>query len=46
MKALVLHGKRDLRLEDVPEPTTPPGWVKLRVKEVGICGTDKAFYEG
>ncbi len=46
MKALVLHGKHDLRLEEVPEPATPPGWVKLRVKEVGICGTDKAFFEG
>ncbi len=46
MKALVLHGPRDLKLEDVEDPLPPRGWVRIRVKRVGICGTDKAFYKG
>ncbi len=46
MKALILHGKEDLRVEEVEEPVPPGGWVKLKVEEVGICGTDKAFYKG
>jgi 2-desacetyl-2-hydroxyethyl bacteriochlorophyllide A dehydrogenase len=46
LKALVLHGKEDLRVEEVEEPIPLEGWVKLKVEEVGICGTDKAFYKG
>ncbi|AEH24887.1 MDR/zinc-dependent alcohol dehydrogenase-like family protein [Pyrococcus yayanosii] len=46
MKVLVLHKPGDLRLEDVDEPTPKGNWVKIRVKRVGICGTDKAFYKG
>ncbi len=46
MKALVLYGPKDLRLEDLDEPSVKPDWVKIRAKRVGICGTDKAFYKG
>ena len=46
MLAIVLHGPKDIRIEELPEPTPPPGWVRLKVEEVGICGTDKAFYKG
>ncbi len=46
MKALLLHGPEDLRLEEISDPTPPSGWVRIRVEEVGICGTDKAFYKG
>lgn len=46
MRALVLYGPRDLRLEERPVPTPREGWVLVRVKRVGICGTDKAFYKG
>ncbi|KAJ6588644.1 putative isopropanol dehydrogenase [Mycena capillaripes] len=31
MKALVLHGPKDLRLDDVPEPTAQPGSIVVRV---------------
>jgi len=31
MKALVLHGPKDLRLDDVPAPTAQPGAVVVRV---------------
>jgi (R,R)-butanediol dehydrogenase/meso-butanediol dehydrogenase/diacetyl reductase len=40
MKAIVLHGRKDLRYEDFPEPTLMPGEVRLRVKASGLCHTD------
>ncbi len=46
MRAARLYGPRDLRVEDVPEPSPPPGWVLVRSRVVGVCGTDKAFYRG
>jgi NADPH:quinone reductase-like Zn-dependent oxidoreductase len=39
MKALVFHGKGDLRLQDVPEPECGPGKVKVKPVWCGICGT-------
>mgnify|MGYP001419242999 FL=1 len=44
MKALVYHGNKDLRLEEVPEPETLPGHVKLAVDYCGICATDIEEY--
>ncbi|MGB9709313.1 MAG: MDR/zinc-dependent alcohol dehydrogenase-like family protein [Infirmifilum sp.] len=46
MKALILYGPGDLRLEDVKEPEPPSGWALVKTEAVGICGTDKAFYKG
>ncbi len=46
MKALVLHSPGNARVEDVPIPNPPPGWIRIKVLEAGICGTDKAFYRG
>lgn len=46
MKALRWHGQKDIRLEDIPETELCPGWVKLRVKWCGICGTDLHEYLG
>lgn len=46
MKALVLHGPGDLRLEEVPLPQPPRGWALVKTLAVGVCGTDKAFYRG
>lgn len=46
MRAARLYGPRDLRVEEVPDPSVPPGWVLVRSRVVGICGTDKAFYKG
>src|SRR6202142_2064317 len=47
MRAAVYHGRRDLRLEAVPEPQPGPGDVKLRVKYNGICGSDlHEIYDG
>lgn len=47
MRAAVFHGREDLRLEDVPEPTPGVGDVKLRVQYNGICGSDlHEYYDG
>jgi (R,R)-butanediol dehydrogenase/meso-butanediol dehydrogenase/diacetyl reductase len=44
MKALRWYGRRDLRYVDVPEPIPGPGQLKVRVRLVGICGTDLKEY--
>jgi L-iditol 2-dehydrogenase len=45
MKAVRLHGPRDLRVEDVPPPPLPgPGEALIRVGAVGICGSDLHTY--
>ncbi len=47
MKAAIWHGKRDVRIESVPEPPPPPrGQVQVKVAWCGICGTDLHEYEG
>ena len=40
MKAVVYHGRDDLRLEDVPIPEPGPGEMLVRVDACGICPTD------
>lgn len=47
MKALVWHGRRDVRVEDVPEPHPPSeGQVQIEVAWCGVCGTDLHEYLG
>jgi len=45
MKALRWYAKKDLRYEDVPEPSPGPGQLKVKVNLAGICGTDLKEYE-
>jgi len=46
MTAVRLHGPADLRVEQVPHPGSPAeGQVLLRVKSVGICGSDLHSYK-
>lgn len=40
MKAYVLHGVNDLRLEDRPVPEIKSGWALVRVLAAGICSSD------
>ena len=47
MKAAVLHGREDVRIEEVPVPDLQPGDVLLRVEAALTCGTDvKVFRRG
>ncbi|MCB1678744.1 MAG: zinc-binding dehydrogenase [Halioglobus sp.] len=45
MKAAILHGERDLRVQDVPKPETGRDGVLVKVKAVGVCGTDLHTYK-
>lgn len=44
MRALRYHGRRDVRLEELPEPTPGPGEVLIRVAYNGLCGSDLHEY--
>ena len=46
MKAAVLYGPNDVRIEDVPEPELVPGGALLRVRACAICGSDAMMYRG
>jgi L-iditol 2-dehydrogenase len=45
MKVARLHGRGDVRLHDEPRPVPGPGEVLVRVKAVGICGSDLHWYD-
>jgi len=45
MKAAVLHGPRDLRVEEIEDPKLTPDGAILKVKACGICGGDLPWYE-
>ncbi|MFI5615135.1 zinc-binding dehydrogenase [Amycolatopsis sp. NPDC051903] len=40
MRAAVYHGRRDVRIEEVPVPEPRAGEVLLAVRRSGICGSD------
>ena len=44
MRAAVLRGQEDLRIEDVPVPVAAPGELVLRVGAALTCGTDLKVY--
>jgi threonine dehydrogenase-like Zn-dependent dehydrogenase len=45
MKAAVLHGARDVRVEEVDTPQLQAGDVLLRIRACGICGSDLHTYK-
>jgi L-iditol 2-dehydrogenase len=45
MKAAVLYKANDLRLEDINNPKIRSDQVLVRVRSVGICGSDIHYYE-
>ena len=46
MKALTWHGKRDVRVETVPDPRIEqPTDAVIRITSSGICGSDLHLYE-
>ena len=46
MKAAVLHGPRDVRVETARVPEPGPGEVLVRVGMAGLCGTDYEIWTG
>ncbi|OJJ73430.1 hypothetical protein ASPBRDRAFT_121661 [Aspergillus brasiliensis CBS 101740] len=46
MKAARFHGRGDIRVEEIEEPTCGKGQVKMRPTFVGICGSDIHEYSG
>ena len=46
MKAAVLYGPRDLRVEAATDPVPAPGEVLVRVRAAGLCGTDYRIWSG
>ena len=47
MQALVYHGPNEMEVETIERPSAPgPGDVLVRVKAVGICGSDVHGYTG
>lgn len=46
MKAAILYGPHDLRITEQPMPSPGEGGVLIRVKAMGICGSDLHAYHG
>ncbi|PPG10164.1 erythritol/L-threitol dehydrogenase [Rathayibacter sp. AY2B7] len=46
MRAVVVHGPEDYRLETVPVPVPAEGELLLRVDAVGVCASDLKCYHG
>lgn len=46
MKAAVLRKPYEIKIEDVPKPEIHDGEALVRVKSVGICGTDVLVFKG
>lgn len=45
MKAAVYYAPGDIRVESYLSPELAPGMVKLRIRRVGICGSDLHYFE-
>ena len=46
MKALRIHGPKDIRYEDLPDRALGPDEALLAPRAVGICGTDLEIFQG
>ncbi|HIE52047.1 MAG TPA: hypothetical protein EYP85_09835 [Armatimonadetes bacterium] len=44
MKAVLIYGPRDVRVEEIPTPEPGSGEVLIRVRAAGICGSDLHFH--
>ncbi|MFV0477732.1 MAG: zinc-binding dehydrogenase [Parahaliea sp.] len=45
MKGVVLYGNRDLRIIDLPRPEVGGDGVIIKIRAVGVCGTDVHTYK-
>ena len=46
MKAVLYDGPRSYALTEIPTPEVGPGQVRIRVVQVGVCGTDLHIHNG
>ena len=46
MKAFQIQGPAKIQLAEVPAPQPKPDELLLRVRMVGLCGTDLSTYRG
>jgi 2-desacetyl-2-hydroxyethyl bacteriochlorophyllide A dehydrogenase len=46
MRAIQCTAPERLALVEAPRPQLQPGWVRIAVKHIGICGTDYHIFEG
>ncbi len=46
MKALLLKGPRQLEMTDLPRPELGPQQIRIRVRNVGVCGSDYSSVAG
>jgi threonine dehydrogenase-like Zn-dependent dehydrogenase len=46
MKAAIVTDKRVVALTDAPVPELRPGFVRVRVRQCGICGSDLHIFRG
>ena len=46
MQAVICHGPKDYRMEEVPVPKPGPGEILVQVEAVGICASDLKCYAG
>jgi len=46
MKAVLYDGPRSYAVTDIPTPEVGPGEVRIRVGQVGVCGTDLHIHNG
>ncbi|HEV7420873.1 MAG TPA: L-idonate 5-dehydrogenase [Mycobacterium sp.] len=44
MKAVVVHGAGDLRVDELPDPTPQAGEVLIAMEWGGVCGSDVAYW--
>jgi len=46
MKAAILVKPEKMEVKEIPIPEPEVGWVRLKVKACGICGSDMHYYKG
>lgn len=46
MRAISCAAPGELALIDIERPELKPGWVRVGIRHIGICGTDYHIYEG
>ncbi len=46
MKAVVYDAPRSYQVTEIPEPEAGPGEVRIKVDQVGLCGTDLHIHHG